>query len=855
MNEQQRPLLLFPQPTASEREKRTPGFSRLSIPSAQRQFERIGPKFGALQDAFNARRVQLQAVTPNDEPEMVVVFETVGSVEDFIKAVRKIPGLEWLLDADESDIQPDEDFFNENDRAKPLSGRIYLLGSNQQALSEVISLWNRYRDNPQVTLAHGLAKWKDAFKHLRDVRFWGTQDRIRPDVRQYLQDCLDGGDTTIRFEVEAWCYSSAAKNERAKAELTQLVGVLGGRILQSALLENIAYHGFLIELPAQGVRSLLSDAPPALVLSERVMLFRPRGQALSTPSEDEARLAGTATPAQMPSGQPVVALLDGLPLQNHPLLAGRLSIDDPDDWGAGYQAAERNHGTAMASLLLHGELDVPGAPLARPVYARPIMRPDTSDTFHNPRREATPNDILLIDLVHRAVRRMFEGESGSPAAAPAVKVINLSVGDAAQPFDGALSPWARLLDWLAARYQVLFVVSAGNVPAQLTLPVPRGTLSTVAAHERQQHALTALLVDSTSRRLLAPAESINAITVGAVYADSSTFTPAADRFDLFPMQGVSPYSGIGHGFKRTIKPDILLPGGRMLHRESLTDAANAATTELTPLNTAAAPGQRVAAPNVGGLNTRYTRGTSNAAALTTRGAALAHVVIEELRAGHSQQLPDHFDAVLLKALLVHGAQWGELESQILNGRPDVTDWRQKQSLVTRFLGYGLSDMEHAITCTEQRATLIGVGELQDGQALEFRVPLPPSLSAQVVKRRLTLTLAYISPINPRSAKYRAARLWVVPPKDEFNVERQSYDWQQVTRGTVQHEVLEGEGALAFTDGADLAFKVNCAKDGGEVTAPVPFALCVTLEVGEGVQLPIYQEIRERVAPRVGVAAS
>lgn len=71
---------------------------------------------------------------------------------------------------------------------------------------------------------------------------------------------------------------------------------------------------------------------------------------------------------------------------------------------------------------------------------------------------------------------MFDGDAGSPAAAPTVKVVNLSVGDLLKPFDTELSPWARLLDWLSSKYQVLFVVSAGNVSAQLTLPVPRGTL-------------------------------------------------------------------------------------------------------------------------------------------------------------------------------------------------------------------------------------------------------------------------------------------------------------------------------------------------------------------------------------------
>lgn len=851
MNEQQRPLLLFPRPTSSEREKRPSGWPKIHFPTAQRQADRLTPKFEVLQAAFNTRRIQIQATAPTDDPELVVILETVGSVENFIGAVRKTPGLEWLLEVDETGVDPDDDFYDQKDREKALESRIYLLGSNRQALTEITSLWNRYKSDPQVRLEHGLAKWKDVFKHLRDVRFWGIRDRIGPDIREYWESRFDTGEDVIRFEVEAWCYSSPEKNSRTAADLSRFVSEISGRVLSTALIQDIAYHGFLVEAPTTAVRSLLSENPPALVQSDRVMFFRPRGQALPLPEEDELRVPGVEGSAITSSGNPIVALLDGLPLQNHPLLAGRLSIDDPDGWESEYSARDRVHGTAMASLILYGELDGPMVPLARPIYARPIMRPDPTDS-QIPKRESTPDDVLLIDLVHRAVKRAFDGEGNNPAAAPTIKVINLSVGDLLKPFDTGLSPWARLLDWLSSKYQVLFIVSAGNVPAQLSLSTPRGTVSGLSTEERQRLALAALVAESVDRRLLTPGESINAITVGSVHTDSSAFVPAANRYDLFPDRGISPYSCIGHGFRRAIKPDILMPGGRALHRESYTGEPD--VTELQIINTSAAPGHRLAAPpDSGGQNTKYARGTSNATALASRGAAQAHSVIELLRAGNPQRLPDRLDAVLLKALLVHGAEWGDLEAQIVNARPEIEDWRQRQSLVTRFIGYGLADIDRAMTCTERRATLIGAGELKDGEALEFRVPLPPSLNAQLVKRRLTITLAWMSPVNPRHAKYRSARLWIKPPHDDLSVSRMNCDWQRVLRGTVQHEILEGESAMPFVEDADLVFKVNCAEDGGKLVAPVPFALCVTLEVAEGVDLPIYQEIRERVSTRVSIS--
>ncbi len=850
MNEQQKPLLLFPRPTSSEREKRPPAFPQVHLPPAQRQGARLGPKFGALQAGFNARRVQLQAIAPTDDPEFVVVFETVGAVDKFLGAVKRTPGLEWLLESDEVDVEPDDDFFDLREHEKPLTGRLFLLGSNQQALNEVISLWELYRADPQVKLERGLGVWKEIFRHLRDVRFWGMQDRIGQDVRQYWEERLSFGNENIRFEIETWCYSSPDKNDRTAAELAQLVTEQGGRVLSSAYIQDIAYHGFLVEMPADGVRQLLSNAPPALLQSERVMFFRPRGQALARTDDDETRLPVVDGSTQTVSGLPVVALLDGLPLQNHPLLAGRLTIDDPDDWETTYAARDRVHGTAMASLILYGELDGPRVPLGKPVYSRPIMRPDPADT-RIPRAESTPDDMLLIDLLHRAVRRMFEGEGTAPPAAPTVKVINLSVGDFFRPFDQGLSPWARLLDWLSSKYQVLFVVSSGNMPADLTLASPRGTLSGMSAQDRNRLALASLMSESVGRRLLAPAESINAVTVGAVHADNARYVQVGDRYDLFPSRGISPYSCIGHGFRRAVKPDIVMPGGRALHRERLPGMPD--VTQVSIINGSAAPGHLVAAPpDTGGQNTKYTRGTSNATALATRGAAQAHSIIEVLRAGSPASLPERFDAVLLKAMLAHGAEWGDLESQIHDARPDITDWREKQNLVTRFIGYGLADIDRAITCTEQRATLVGVGELKDGEALEFKVPLPPSLSAKVLKRRLTLTLAWLTPVTPRHAKYRAARLWIKPPHENLSVSRQNCDWQHVQRGTVQHEVFEGQNAVAFVDGDALVFKVNCAEDGGKLLAAVPFALCVTLEVGEGVNLPIYQEIQERVGVRVGV---
>jgi len=518
----------------------------------------------------------------------------------------------------------------------------------------------------------------------------------------------------------------------------------------------------------------------------------------------------------------------------------------------------------MASLLIHGELDAEGEQLARPIYVRPVLRPDPNDGFNQRRMEQTPDDVLLIDLMHRAVRRIFEEENGVAAAAPTVRVINLSLGDASRVFAREMSPWARLIDWLSHRYSVLFVVSAGNDLTTLNLATPRNSLSAMDVAARQQIALTALLEDVTNRRLLAPAESINALTIGGTHSDSSVGAAPANRFDLFPVQGVSPLSRIGHGYRRAIKPDALLPAGRTLHMEQFIGAANA--TRADAVTQRSRPGHRVAIPPMpaGALDeTGYCRGTSNAAALCSRAAAQAHEMLEQLRTQAPNAPSAEHDAVVLKALLVHGTSWGDLAPTLLGARPDLNAIvnggkrrRAQKDFVTRWIGYGPADVVRAISCTDERATLLGIGELKAEEAVEFSAPLPPGLAGKRAWRRFTVTLAWLSPTNPKHQSYRCARMWVSEAGQELRVRRQnSVDDKAALRGTVQHEVYEGDDALAYVDGATFKCKVNCAADAGKFQGAVKFALCVSLEVAEGSEILVYQEIRARIAPPVGIQAS
>lgn len=856
------PLLFFSVPTEAGRNSLGGGGGSVHVPEIGRQRARIAPQLAVLQQAFEAKRLRLQQAAPMENPELILVLEVAGTVQNFANAVSKVPGLDWLFEWAEEQIEPDEDFYAESreQEHKPYVGRLFLLGTNQEALTQLLALWNRYQQNPDESFARGLAPFKHVFAQLRTVRHWSIADRVGADMRRYWQDAIDNGMAVIRFEIEAWHSTVPQKNETASVEVEALVQRLNGRVLSRALITEIAYHGFLVELPAAAIATILAGGTPDLVLSDRIMFFRPKAQSV-TDGVSEAQLV---TQAEIPAGAdkaPVIALLDGLPLSNHALLAGRLVVDDPDSWEAEYEAKDRVHGTSMASLILHGELDGGPAPLDRKLYVRPILRPDPLDTFNPRRREHTPDDELLIDLIHRAVRRICEGDAGQEAVAPTVRIINLSVGDDTRLFVREMSPWARLLDWLAFRYSLLFIVSAGNDLRPLALQTPSNTLHGMTPSDRASLAFTTLTAESMDRRLIAPAEAINVLTVGALHADHAQPPVVPGRFDLFAIGGISPLSRVGHGYRRSVKPDILMPGGRVLHRERM--LAGAPVSVLDAITASAAPGHRAALPPLPGqtLNeTAYSRGTSNAAALASRAAARAYDVIESLRAQVADAPAAKFDAVLLKALLVHGAQWGEWSDRLLAQRPDFqliqnanTRRTAEKDFVTRWLGYGVVDVDRALTCTAERATLLGVGELGADEAFVFSAPLPPSLAGKRAWRRLTLTLAWMSPINFAHQSYRRAKLWVTPPQEQLRIKRLNRAHEKaVMRGTVQHEILEGEDAVAFVDGDRFVCKVNCAADAGELAGKVKFALCVSLEVGVGSGIAVYQEIRARIMPAIGI---
>lgn len=850
----ERPLLLFPTPQPADRTKQKPQFGRVHKPNVTRQGQRLSPMFNQLQVAFEARRVEIQQNTAGIGPEQVLVIETIGSVDNFANAVKRIDGLEWMGELESDEIAPDQDFYDENNPEKELNGRLYLVMTNQRALDEMLSLWRRYQADPNMQFERGLTTFRDVFLHLKSIRRWDVQDRLLETgvIDIWHEDLEYDGDRVISFEAELWFRGSDELRAINATQVTNLVQQAGGRILNQSVIEGIAYHGLLAELPANAIRAIVENPTTKLVKCENVMFFRPVGQMVVGDKSPEGDVEiAQIEEMPLPTGDPVVALFDGVPLANHRLLSGRLVVDDPDSWEADYAASERVHGSSMASLIVHGDLNQPQPPLSRPIYVRPIMKP--LNWLDTPRPEGIPENCLAVDLIHRAVKRLFEGDQGEGPAAPQIKVINLSIGDRARQFTQSMSPIARLLDWLSVKYGVLFVVSAGNHPTTISLGVSREEFDALQTDEFEAATIKALYRDARHRKLLSPAETINGISVGAVHLDEAQVAYQGNRIDPFGRPLPSPVSAFGSGYRRAIKPDVIFYGGRQWYRLPL-QPTNPVIIEPAIFRTT--PGNKVASPGslAGELSaTSYSCGTSNATALISRAAGICYDSLQQIFNEQAAEVdPSNYEVPLLKAMLVHGCSWGDIGSRISEVLRTPENGRQLSGLISRWIGYGIPVVDRVLDCTEQRATVLGFGQLSDGEAHVFSLPLPPSLGSRPEWRRLTVTLAWLSPISASTQKYRTASLWFEMNNNGLAPTRSDADWRAVRRGTVQHEVFEGQRAEPFIDGEVIEIKVNCREDAGKIQNPVAYGLAVSLEVAEGIDIAVYNEIRTRIAPAIQI---
>ena len=798
-------------------------------------------------------------------PERALVFVTAVPINNFASAARRV-NLEVLSEFElgKEYVLPDDLISQGQDQVNPT---LYATMPTLDAFHIILRLWHRYQGGNEAE--HGYAPWWHLFNLLGDLRAWGPEDRLTAQNGLELKNRLPfDDDEEVPVELEYWPTGSENLREQWRQDTEARIKKMGGRIIDRSSIheESFHYEALLVGLAARFVREMINK-PSALggvATLDGIQFVLPQTIAQSLPSRSSPMDVDIHNLDRFEKdGTFRALLLDGTPIAGHPALDGGIAIEDVHDLVERSVVPVRRHATEMASLILRGDLVSDGQPLAD---SRVLAVPVLIDREEN---SMSPNDRLFIDLVHMALRRVFEGDT---PLAPDVFVVNFSIGVYHSHFAGRISSLVRLLDWWSYKVGVLFVVSAGNISGDLEIrDMTSSDFENFSISDRQSLVRTAQSRQRHERTLLSPSEALNVFTIGAASLDSD---PSATGVTPGTVEICQPgeilpaiSTGTGLGPFRCIKPDLIATGGR--HEIKLLPRGHALglyVVQETPQT-----GLAVARSIKGKHEYSRSRGTSCATALVTRFLVGAAAALTEEDGPYGGEELSRIDlALLTRALAVNGAIWPETAETFYRAECTRLGGRRHQQAaeeVVRHFGYGFLNPELMSEAPLHGATLVGLGSIQKDRGVIFDMPLPPFLSGDTIGRSMLVTLAWFSPVEPTRARYRLAALEAIAADGSMQEDGEKDDeWglgmksappnkYLISRGTIwsQRLVHKRKKVTKFVDDATLPIRVQCrdASGGGlNRDEEIRFAMVVTLQLEEAVRYDIHEQIRDRLLIRI-----
>lgn len=336
---------------------------------------------------------------------------------------------------------------------------------------------------------------------------------------------------------------------------------------------------------------------------------------------------------------------------------------------------DRSHGTFIAGL----------SAAAQALNPHPVFD-EVPCKFFDLGLHPTQSDVYDDVYPRGFIDFLDQLDAELPAAiAAGARIFNMSLSIERQVSDAGYSDYATILDEIADKHDVIFVLPAGNLEAAICRPTwPNEPADVAQMLAGYRHA--------GQDRLFQPAESVRAISVGAVDP------PDADghmRPTVYTRRGPSTALGL--------KPDVAHVGGQGGRMPNLFSVS------------------------VGGQRTSGS-GTSYAAPIAAKTlAALNHLIEGDLQ------------RETLIGLLIHHATL-----------PSPLGHAKVSKFAADFVGHGLP--AHALDMLvtgDHSITLAFIGNLQPSHELAFPFTWPASLvSAKGACRgRARLTLAYRAPTH------------------------------------------------------------------------------------------------------------
>ena len=430
-------------------------------------------------------------------------------------------------------------------------------------------------------------------------------------------------------------------------------------------------------------------------------------------------------------GVPVVCILDTGIAGAHPLvapaLAGAWAFDER--WGTDDHEPHGGHGTAMAGLVLYGDLegaanDQRPLELSHAVESMKFLPPRGFDATEPSRYGfVTQGAVALAEVERPNAARSFCIATSSPDFSPS------------RP-----SSWSGAIDQLCAGAmpgERQDQQSATDHPKRLVL-IAAGNVIGGQREEVEAH-----------KSLEDPAQSWNAITVGGFTAKEAVPADPPGLQPLVPANHRSPFSRGSQDLPSDltpIKPEVLFEAGNMLvdgtgfcgNHPAVSLLALSSDVENEPLM------------------------PFNA---TSAAAGVAGNFVGQLQA----ELPDLWPETY-RALMVDSATWPQpIRSQLVGRGAHWKSIKGKRQHILRDVGYGVPDLERAFRSARNDVTLIAQAEIQpfaagpNGQPPVFNemhfydLPWPSALLQELENETVTLkvTLSYF--IEPNLSGRAATR--------------------------------------------------------------------------------------------------
>jgi Subtilase family len=414
------------------------------------------------------------------------------------------------------------------------------------------------------------------------------------------------------------------------------------------------------------------------------------------------------------------------------------------------------------------------------------------------------------------------------------RVFNLSYGDRNKVYDGRhVRGLAYTLDRLTRELGIVFVVPTGNL---LPVDLPGDPRNTYPGY----------LLEPSSR-VLDPAPSLNALTVGGIA--NHTATRAAQHhqntIEELPIAVAgqpAPFTRAGPGLGGAIKPDLVEEAGNWAVRRS-GGMAQARGLGVVSMNSGFALGPPFSEDV----------GTSYAAPI------VAHTV-----AMLSAQLPDA-SGNLLRAVLAAHARWPEPSVRLL--APNDTAEQRKRLM--QLVGYGQVDRRAVFQSLDDVVTLLAEDELGNDQHHFYELPIPDEYWRGGRRTRtVTAALAHSPEVRTTRLDYRRSKLsfTVVNAVSLDDVTRSFQHGRQANMpergnrrlitnaerkaGTLQMSRWEFSAALA--DRQKLFVVVTRQDSPWPIPqdAPEPYSLTVVLDDSANIHIDLYALVRAQLAARI-----